>query len=162
MSYLILGVGLLITFFMMLSKSIFYRYCDEINFKITKRLSKMLKLANIAPVIVLFIIYILTITYLKTKLNIRLSHAWFVMSFWICDDIFFYIIAAMARIKKLVIVIPFLGMIISTCIAIYLTPLYHYEGIFQNTNIIIPNFFGFIMLITAYFVNHTLLKKQMG
>lgn len=40
MSYIILGVGLLITFFMMLSKSIFYRYYDEINFKITKRLSK--------------------------------------------------------------------------------------------------------------------------
>ena len=64
----------------------------------------------------------------------------------------------MARIKNLVIILPAIGMIVSICVAIYLTPLYQYENIFQNTNLLIPNFFGSIMLGASYYVNYKLLS----
>jgi hypothetical protein len=145
---------------MIFSKNVFYRYYKEINFKIKKRMDTMLKLTKIAPVIVLFIIFMLSVTYFKTKLNIRLSHAWLVLNFWICTVIFYYIIAEIARKRKLVLILPASGMIISMSVAIYLTPLYHYENIFQNTNLIIPNFFGLIMLITSYYINYMILGKE--
>jgi len=160
MLYLILGFSLLITLLMIFSKNVFYRYYNEINLKIKKRMDTMLKLTKVAPVIVLIIIFILTLTYFKTKLNIRLSHAWLVLNFWICTMIFYYIIAEISRIRKLVIILPASGMIISMIIAIYLTPLYHYENIFQNTNLIIPNFFGSLMLITSYYINYMILRKE--
>ena len=160
MSYLILGFSILIILLMIFSKDVFYRYYKEINLKIKKRMDTMLKLTKIAPVIFLFIIFILAITYFKTKLNIRLSHAWLVFNFWICTMIFYYIIVEIARIRKLVTILPVSGMIISMFVAIYLTPLYHYENIFQNTNLIIPNFFGSLMLITSYYINYTISRKE--
>ena len=105
MLYLILGFSLLITLLMIFSKNVFYRYYNEINLKIKKRMDTMLKLTKVAPVIVLIIIFILTLTYFKTKLNIRLSHAWLVLNFWICTMIFYYIIAELGRIRKLVIIL---------------------------------------------------------
>ncbi|MBZ9618333.1 hypothetical protein [Clostridium estertheticum] len=159
MSYLILGFSLLVIFLMISSKNIFYKYSDRINLKIKKRLDTMLKFTKIAPILVLFIILTLTLTYFKTKYAIRLSHAWLVLSFWMCTIIFYYIIAEIAIIKKVVIIIPTIGLIISMCNAIYLTPLLHYENIFQNINIMIPNFFGLIMLIIAYYITYLFLKK---
>ncbi len=94
-----------------------------------KILNPMLKLTIIAPVIVLCIIVILTLTYFKSKFNIRLSHAWLVLSFWISDVIFYYTFAGLARIKKAGILLPVIGMILSTCIAIYITPLFRYEDL---------------------------------
>lgn len=160
MSYLILVLSLLVIFLMVFSKSIFYRYSEEINLKIKKRMDTMLKLTKIAPVIVLFIIFILSLTYFKSKLNIRLSHAWLVLNFWICTMIFYYIVAEIRKIRKLIILIPVCGMLISVCAAIYLTPLFHYESTFQNINLILPNFLGLIMLITSYYINHMLSRKE--
>jgi fatty acid desaturase len=160
MLYLILGFILLLIFLMIFSKNVFYKYYKQINLKIKKRMDAMLKLTKIAPVIVLLIIFILALTYFKTKLNIRISHAWLVLNFWLCTMIFYYIIAEIGRIRKLVVVLPASGMIISMCVAIYLTPLYHYENIFQNTNLLIPNFFGVIMLITFYYITYKILGKD--
>jgi len=160
MSYLILGFSLLIGFLLIVSRVIFYRYYDKINFNIKKRLDKMLKLIYFAPVIVLCIILILIFTYFKSKGYIRLSHAWLVVNFWICSVIFYYITIEIVRIRKLIILLPVVGMVISTSIAICLTSLPHYESVFHNTNLIIPNFFGVIMLITSYYINYTLLKKE--
>lgn len=160
MSFLIFGFSLLIVLLMLFSKNIFYTYYNGVNFRIKKRMDTMLKLIKVAPVIVLFIIFILTITYFKTKLNIRLSHAWIVLNFWISTTIFYYFIAEIGKIKKLVIALPIAGMIISMYIAIYLTPLYNYENIFKNTNLIIPNLFGLIMLITSYYTKYKILEKE--
>ena len=145
---------------MISSKNIFYKYSDKINLKIKKRLDIMLKFTKVAPIIALFIIFTLTLTYFKTKFAIRLSHAWLVLSFWMCTIIFYYIIAEMAIIKKIVIIIPAIGFIISMCNAIYLTSLYHYENTFHNINIMIPNFFGLIMLIIVYYINYLFLRKR--
>jgi len=159
LSYLILGFSLLVVFLMIASKNIFCKYSDKINLKIKKRLDIMLKFTKVAPIIVLFIILTLSLTYFKTKFAIRLSHAWIVLSFWMCNIIFYYIIAEMAIIKKVIIVIPAIGFIISMCNAIYLTSLFHYENTFHNLNIMIPNFFGLIMLIIVYYINYLFLRK---
>lgn len=159
MTYLILGFSLLIVFLMIYSKNIFYKYADRINLKRKKRLDAMLKYTKVVPIIVLFIIVTLTCTYFKTKFTIRLSHAWLVLAFWMCTIFFYYIIAEIAIIKKIVIIIPVIGLLISMYNAIYLTTLVHYENTFHNINIMIPNLFGLIMLITVYYINYLFLRK---
>jgi hypothetical protein len=160
MSYLLLGFSLLIVFLLIVSRGIFYKYYGKINFNIKKQLDKMLKLIYFAPVIVLSIILILIFTYFKSKGYIRLSHAWLVISFWISSVIFYYISIVIAKLRKLIILLPAVGMVLSACIAIFLTPLPRYEGVFHNTNLIIPNLFGLIMLTVSYYTNYTLLTKE--
>lgn len=160
MSYLLLGFSLLLTILLIVSKGVFYKYYDKINIKIKKRLDKMLKIIYFAPIIVLGIIIILTFTYFKSKGYIRLSHAWFVVNFWIYSIIFYYITILIAKIRKLIVILPIVGLITSVVIAIFLTNLQNYESVFQNTNLIIPNFFGLIMLITSLYSNYTLLTKE--
>jgi len=160
MSYLFLVFSLLVIVLLKFSGDIFYNYYNVINFKVKKRLDKMLRLIYIAPVVVLGIILILIFTYFKSKGYIRMSHAWFVVNFWIYSVLFYYITIALAKIKKIVIAIPIVGMIISLVSAISLTTLPHYESVFYNTNLMIPSLFGVIMLIIAYYTNYKLLAKE--
>lgn len=160
MSYLFLGFSLLIAILLIVSRGIFYKYYDKINLKIKKRLDKMLKLVYLAPMIVLGIIILLTFIYFKSKGYIRLSHAWFVVNFWIYSIIFYYITILLVKIRKLIVILPIIGMAASIAIAIFLTTLPHYESVFQNTNLIIPNFFGLIMLITSLYLSYTLSTKE--
>ncbi|WP_207753083.1 hypothetical protein [Clostridium yunnanense] len=160
MTYLFLGFSLLIAILLIISTGIFYEHHDKINFNMKKRLDKMLKLIYFAPIIVLCIIIVLTFTYFKSKGYIRISHAWLVVNFWICSVIFYYISIVMAKIKKIIIIVPFIGMIASVAIAIVLTPLSNYENVFRDTNLIIPNLFGLIMLIISYHSNNKLLIKK--
>ncbi|ERI92746.1 hypothetical protein HMPREF1982_02153 [Clostridiales bacterium oral taxon 876 str. F0540] len=145
---------------LIVSRRIFDGYYDKINFKIKKSLDKMLKIIYFAPAIVLFIILILTFAYFKSKGFIRLSHAWLVVNFWVCSVIFYYMAIETAKLRKLIIFLPIAGMIISAFTAIYLTPLQHYEDVFYNFNLVIPNIFGLIMLITSYYSNYKLLTKE--
>lgn len=160
MSYLFLGASLLIAILLIVSRSVFYKYYDRINFNIKKRLDPMLKLIYFAPIIVLCIIIILTFTYFKSKGYIRLSHAWFIVNFWMYSVIFYYITILIGKIRKLIVIFPIVGMVTSIVIAISLTTLPYYESVFQNTNLLIPNFFGLIMLITSYYSSYTLLTKE--
>ena len=160
MSYLFLGCSLLIAFLLIVSKSIFYKYYDKINFNIKNKLDKMLKIIYFAPAIALAIILILIFVYFNSKGYIRFSHAWLVVNFWISSVIFYYITIETVKIRKLVILLPTIGMMVSAAIAIYLTPLQNYENTFYNFNLIIPNFFGLIMIIISYYINYTLLTKK--
>lgn len=160
MPYLFLGFSLLIAILLIVSIGIFYEYYDKINFKTKKRLDKMLKLIYFAPIIVLCIITALTFAYFKSKGYIRLSHAWLVVNFWMCSVIFYYVTILIAKIKKTIIIVSFIGMVISVVIAIALTPLSNYESVFKNTNLIIPNLFGLIMLTICYYTNNKLLTKE--
>lgn len=160
MAYLFLGFSLLTEFLLIVSRGLFYRYYDKSNCNVKKSLDKMLKIIYFAPVIVLCIILILTFTYFKSKGYIRLSHAWFIVNFWICSAIFYYITIQIAKIRKLAVLLPVIGMVISTCIAIYLTPLQRYESAFCNIKLIIPNAFGLIMLIISFYINYMLLTKE--
>lgn len=160
MSYLFLGFSLVTIVLLIVSRGIFYEYYDKINFKIKKRLDKILKLIYFAPIIVLCIIIVLTFTYFKSKSFIRISHSWFVVNFWISSVVFYYIAMLIAKMRKPIVIFPILGIITSVIIAIFLTTLPHYESVFQNTNLIIPNFFGLIMLITSFYSTYTLLAKE--
>ncbi|MDD7792954.1 hypothetical protein [Clostridium sp. 'White wine YQ'] len=160
MSYLFLISGFLLALLLVFSKSIFYRNYGKINLKIKNSLDKMLKIIYFAPILVLCIILILTFTYFKSKGYIRLSHAWIVVNFWIYSVIFYYITIEIAKIRNFVILLPAIGMVSSALIAIYLTPLLHYENTFNNHNLIIPNLLGVFMLIVSYYTNYTLLKKD--
>lgn len=161
MSYLFLGFSLLITILLVVSGGVFYKYYDKINLKIKKRLDAMLKFIYFAPIVVLGIIIILTFTYFKSKGYIRISHAWFVVNFWMSSVIFYYITIIIGKIRKLTVIFPIVGMVTSVAIAIFLTTLPHYESVFKNTNLLIPNFFGLLMLITSYYLSYTLLKKKL-
>lgn len=160
MSYLFLVFSLLLIVLLKFSGDIFYNNYNVINFKVKKRLDKILRLIYVAPVVVLAIILVLIFIYFKSKGYIRISHAWFVVNFWIYTVLFYYITIELAKIKKIAIVVPVIGMIVSVGSAIFLTALPHYESVFHNTNLIIPNLFGVIMLIKAYYTNYKLLSKE--
>ena len=155
MPYLFLGFSLLIAILLIVSIGIFYEYYDKVNLKIKKRLDKMLKLIYLAPIIVLCIIIVLIFAYFKSKGYIRLSHAWLVVNFWMCSVIFYYVTILIAKIKKTIIIVPLIGMVMSVVIAIS-----NYESVFKNTNLIIPNLFGLIMLTICYYTNNKLLTKE--
>lgn len=161
MPYLLLISSLFLALLLVFSKDIFYRNYDKVNLKIKNSLDKMLKIIYFAPVIVLCIILILTFTYFKSKGYIRLSHAWLVVNFWIYSVIFYYISIEISKIRNFIILLPAIGMILSALIAIYLTPLQHYENMFNNLNLIIPNLFGMFMIIISYYINYTLLKEKL-
>ena len=160
MSYLILILSLLMSLLLIISKNIFFKHHEQINIKITKGLSILLKFIMIVPIIVLMIIIILSVSYFKTKLNIRLSHAWLVVSFWICDVIFYYIYMSILKIKKSIIILPAIGMLICTYAAVILTPLNHYENIFKNISLTLPNLAALIMLIAAYYADYKLINDK--
>lgn len=160
MTYLFLGFSLLMAILLIVSRGIFYKYYDKINLKIKKRLDKMLKIIYFAPIIALGIIVIFIVAYFKSKAYIRLSHAWFVVNFWIYSVMFYYITILIAKTRKLAVILPIVGMIVSVAIAISLTVLQHYQSVFQNTNLMIPNIFGLIMLIISMHSNYTFLTKE--
>lgn len=159
MSYLFLVFSLLVIVLLKFSGDIFYNNYNVINFKMKKRLDKILRLIYVAPVVVLAIILVLIFTYFKSKGYIRISHAWFVVNFWIYSVLFYYITIVIAKIKKIAIALPIVGMIVSVGSAIFLTALPNYESTFHNTNLIIPNLFGLTMLIIAYYTNYKFLAK---
>ncbi len=160
MEYLFLGFGLLIIFLLIVSRSTYYANYDKINFNLKQRLDMLLKLIYIAPIIVLFIIFILIVTYYRTKGYIRISHALFVVNFWIYGTIFYYITIQIAKMRKLIIFLPIIGLVLSVCIGIFMTPLPHYETVFKNTNLLIPNFLGLCMLLVAFYINYAFLTKK--
>lgn len=159
MSYLFLVFSLLVIVLLKFSGDVFYNNYNVINLKVKKHLDRMLRLIYIVPVVVLGIILILIFTYFKSKGYIRMSHAWFVVNFWIYSILFYYITIVIAKIKKIVIAIPIIGMIISVVSAISLTTLPHYERVFHNINLIIPSLFALAMLVMAYNTNYKLLRK---
>lgn len=159
MSYLFLAFSLLIIALLKFSRDIFYNNYNVINLKVKRRLDRILRLIYIAPVVVLGIILILIFTYFKSKGYIRMSHAWFVVNFWIYTVLFYYITIELAKIKKIAIVVPVIGMIVSVGSAIFLTALPHYESVFHNINLIIPSLFALAMLVMAYHTNYKLLRK---
>ena len=160
MAYLFLVFSLVVIVLLKFSGDIFYNNYNVINFKIKKRLDRILRLIYAAPVVVLAIILVLIFTYFKSKGYIRISHAWFVVNFWIYSVLFYYITIELTKIKKIAIAVPVIGMIVSIGSAIFLTALPHYESVFHNINLIIPNLFGVMMLIIAYYTNYKFLEKE--
>lgn len=159
MSYLFLIFAILLTVLLFTSKKLFIDNCSRINLKIKPALDKMLKIIRFAPIIALGVIFILFLTYFKSKGYVRLSHAWLVVNFWSFSVIFYYIYMELLKLRNLNILLPLIGMIASAFAAIYLTPLKHYEVAFKHMNLIVPNILGACMLGLSYYMIHKLLSK---
>jgi hypothetical protein len=121
-----------------------------------KRLDRILKFVRLAPFLAIVVIWIVIVTYLKTEYYIRLSHAWLVVQFWMLSAIYYYLFMISNRKSKLSII----GLVLSFAIAFYITPLNHYESVFNHINTLIPNIFALIMLSISYFITGDLLNTD--
>ncbi|MDQ1143927.1 hypothetical protein QE429_000754 [Bacillus sp. SORGH_AS 510] len=121
-----------------------------------KRLDRILRFVRIAPFLAVIVIGIITITYLKTKYDIRLSHAWLTVQFWMFSAIYYYFFMLTKRKSKL----SMIGLVFSFAVAIYLTPIGHYETVISHMNLWIPNIFALFMLFISHFNSRVFLKHK--
>lgn len=159
MNFLIISI--ILTFILVILSNTYFvtKNYKKLNSNDTKKANLILKIVKIAPIIVLSTMLIIIVAYLKTKCIIRLSHAWVVMQFWIFSTLFYVTSILIRTTKKSAMILSASLMLLSVWIAIYLTPLNHYESLLNNINIIIVDILAFIMLCIAYFVIIVLQKK---
>ena len=98
-----------------------------------------------APVIALFILLILVLTFFHTKTEIRLSHAWFISQFWAYSTLLYLFFKIFKNKLSLIFAA------LSIFIAIYNTPLFHYEQLFLDRNIIVSDIFGILMFLSMWY-----------
>ncbi|MGX9134742.1 hypothetical protein ACWV26_10220 [Rummeliibacillus sp. JY-2-4R] len=117
---------------------------NQETYKINNRHIRLLKLVKVAPIIAFLILLGLVLIYFHTKEEIRLSHAWYDSQFWAYATLlcFFY------RITKNKLSLIF--SVLSIFIAIYNTPLFHYEHLFVGSSIIVSDIFGILMFISMW------------
>ena len=159
MNFLIISIILTFVLIMLFNTYFIAKNHKELDSSDMKKANLILKIVRISPIIVLSIMLIVIGVYLKTKFIIRLSHAWVVMQFWIFSTLFYVTSILIRSTKKSAMILSVIAMLLSVWIAIYLTPLNHYENLLNNISIIIANILGFIMLGVAYFVIIVLQKE---
>ncbi|MFJ8414449.1 hypothetical protein ACQKNN_17670 [Bacillus paramycoides] len=139
---LVISVGL-IFFVHYITKQVF-KY--EVNHLSTKKrfIINLLQFVRIAPLIAVLVICILVLTTLHTKTGIRLSHAWYAAQFWAYYT-FLYCIYMITRKKRLLF-----SMIIALIMAIYYTPLFHFENQFIGLYIVVANICGVVMFVNLW------------
>ncbi|MFE6138304.1 hypothetical protein ABEY48_30105 [Bacillus mycoides] len=139
---LAISVGL-IFFVHYITKQMFKYEANHLSSK-KRFLINLLQFVRFAPVIVLLVICILVLTTLHTKTGIRLSHAWYAAQFWSYYT-FLYCIYMITR-KKLLL----FSMVISLIMAIYYTPLFHFENQFIGFYVIVADICGILMFINLW------------
>lgn len=117
---------------------------NQKTYKLNSRIFGLLKLVKFAPVIAFFILLVLVLIYFHTKAGIRLSHAWYDSQFWAYSTLlyFFY------RLNKNKLSLIFA--VLSIFIAIYNTPLFHYEHLFNGRSVIVSDIFGILMFLSMW------------
>ncbi|MEH7158938.1 hypothetical protein [Neobacillus drentensis] len=112
--------------------------------KINNRFFKLLTLVKFAPILAFLILLGLVLLYFHSKAEIRLSHAWYDSQFWAYSTLlyFFYKITK----NKLSLIFG----VLSIFIAIYNTPLFHYERLFIGRGIIVSDIFGILMFLSMW------------
>lgn len=123
---------------------------------LNKRHLKMLQFVKFAPIISFLILFILVLTFFHTKEGIRLSHAWYVAQFW-AYTAFLYCSYAITKKKSCLTLMP-----LSLAIAIYNTPLFHYESVFIGRYILISDLFGILMFLAIWIATSKILFKFKG
>ncbi|MEE6450196.1 hypothetical protein RAH41_06430 [Gottfriedia acidiceleris] len=113
--------------------------------KLNSRFIKLLNIVKFAPVIAFSILLVLVLLYFHTKSGIRLSHAWYISQFWAYATLFYFFY----KIIKHRISLIFAAL--SIIIAIYNTPLFHYEHIFIGRSVIVSDFIGIFMFLSMWF-----------
>ncbi|EJQ73343.1 hypothetical protein [Bacillus toyonensis] len=109
-----------------------------------KRYLNLLQFVKFAPLIALLVLFVLVLTTLHTKAGIRLSHAWYAAQFWAYYTFLFC--SYMITKKKIFL----FSMIISLLIAIYNTPLFHFENLFIGHYVVVADIFGTLMFINLW------------
>lgn len=144
MFFLMLALSLGLLFFIHYLSNHKIQY--EANLPISKKrfIINLLQFVKFAPFIALLVLLVLVLTTLHTKAGIRLSHAWYAAQFWAYYT-FLYCIYMITK-KKLLL----FSMIISLFIAIYNTPLFHFENQFTGYNVVVANIFGTLMFINLW------------
>ncbi|MCM3767591.1 hypothetical protein [Neobacillus niacini] len=132
-----------IYFNIFLAKSLIKETQDP--YKLNSRLVKLLNVVKVAPVIAFFILLGLVSLYFHTKAGIRLSHAWYDSQFWAYATLFYFFY----RLTKNKLSLIFAAL--SIFIAIYNTPLFHYEHLFNGRSMIVSDIFGILMFLSMWF-----------
>lgn len=119
-----------------------------------KRFYRLLQFVKMAPIIALLVLLVLVLAYFRTKEGIRLSHAWHDAQFWAYTT-FLYCSFAITKHKICIV-----GMIIALALAVYNTPLFHYESIFIGRNVIVSDIFGILMFWAMWIATSKILRKM--
>lgn len=109
-----------------------------------KRFFKLLQFVRVSPVISILVLIVLVLTNFHSKIGIRLSHAWYDSQFWAYSALIY----CFYRITKCKLSLIFMA--ISFFIAIYNTPLFHYESLFIGCNVIVSDLFGILMFLSMW------------
>jgi hypothetical protein len=117
------------------------------------RFVRLLQFVKIAPILAFLVLLVLVFTAFHTKEALRLSHAWYVAQFWACTA---FLYCSLAATKNKLTLIP---MLISFIIAIYNTPLFHYEKLFTARYVIVSDIFGVLMFIAMWIATTKLTKR---
>lgn len=143
MQYIIFACSLVFIFFNnSVSKTLLTANKHTPN--LNKRFFRLLQFVKFAPIIVFLVLFVLVLTYFQSKAGIRLSHAWYDSQFWAYSALIY----CFYRITKNKLSVIF--MLISFFIAIYNTPLFHYENLFIGRNVIISDLFGILMFLSMW------------
>jgi hypothetical protein len=118
------------------------------------RLQRLLQFVKIAPILAFLVLLVLVLTTFHTKEGIRLSHAWVVAQFWAYSA---FLYCSFAITKNKITLIP---MLIILFIAIYNTPLFHYEKLFIGRYVIVSDIFGVLMFIAMWIATTKLTKRM--
>lgn len=144
MIFFMLAINVGFIFFIHYIKKQMFKY--EVNHPSSNKrfFINLLQFVKFAPLIALLVLFVLVLTTLHTKAGIRLSHAWYVAQLWAYYT--FLYCSYMITKKKL----SLFSMIISLLIAIYNTPLFHFENLFIGHYVVVADIFGTLMFINLW------------
>ncbi|KMY53015.1 hypothetical protein AC623_02595 [Bacillus sp. FJAT-27231] len=108
------------------------------------RFFRLLHFVKFTPVIAFTILLFLVLTYFHSNTEIRLSHAWYDSQFWAYTALLY----CFFKLTKNKLSLIFAAM--SFFIAVYNTPLFHYESLFYGRYIIVSDLFGILMFLSMW------------
>lgn len=130
----------------------------EINIMsdVPKRIYYLLNFVKFAPIIALLTLMVIVMTTLHTKTGVRLSHAWYVAQLWAYGTFFYcsYMIS-----KKKIILVP---MAVSFILAVYITPLFHYESLFAGYEVVVADIIATCMFVALWWASSKAIMKIKG
>jgi hypothetical protein len=112
--------------------------------ELKKRFVRLLQFVKFTPVIAFMILLVLVIAYFQSNPVIRLSHAWYDSQFWAYTALLYFLYKLSKNKLNLILA----G--ISLLIAIYNTPLFHYENLFNGYYVIVSDLFGILMFLSMW------------
>jgi putative copper export protein len=126
---------------------------EMVKSNLPTRFLRLLQFVKFAPILAFLVLLVLVLTTFHSKEAIRLSHAWYVAQFW-AYTAFLYCSLVLTKNK-----LPLIPMIISFIIAIYNTPLFHYEELFTGRYIVVSDIFGILMFVRMWIATTKLTKR---